>query len=50
MKEKILAALKMKFVGVDDAILDRIATKKAKCQTDESQIPAIVEGVSFLTC
>jgi hypothetical protein len=47
MKEKILAALKTKFVGVDDAILDRIATKKAEGLTDESQIPAIVEGVSF---
>lgn len=47
MKGKILAALKTKFVGVDDAILDRIATKKAEGLTDESQIPAIVEGVSF---
>ena len=47
MKEKILAALRTKFQGVDDAILDRIATKKAEGQTDESQIPTIVEGVSF---
>ena len=47
MKEKILAALKTKFVGVDDAILSRIAEKKASGVTDESQIPTIVEGVSF---
>lgn len=47
MKVKILAALKTKFVGVDEAILTRIAEKKATGVTDESQIPAIVEGVSF---
>lgn len=47
MKEKILAALKTKFVGVDEAILSRIAEKKAGGVTDESQVPAIVEGVSF---
>ena len=37
MKEKLLALLKTKFVGVDDAILDRIATKKAENVTDEAQ-------------
>ena len=47
MKEKILAALKTKFVGVDDAILSRIAEKKAIGVADESQIPTIIEGVSF---
>ncbi len=47
MKEKILATLKTKFNGIDPAILDRIATKKAEGQTDESQIPTIVEEVSF---
>lgn len=47
MKQKLFEALKTKFVGVDAQILDRIATKKAEGQTDESQIPAIVEGVSF---
>lgn len=47
MKEKVLAALKTKFVGVDEAILSRIAEKKAGGVTDESQVPAIVEGVSF---
>lgn len=47
MKVKLLAALKTKFVGVDDAILDRIATKKAEGLTDESQITSIVDGISF---
>ena len=47
MKEKILAALKTKFIGVDDAILNRIADKKAIGVTDESQVTSIVEGVSF---
>ena len=47
MKQKLFEALKTKFVGVDAQILDRIATKKAEGQTDENQIPAIVEGVSF---
>lgn len=47
MKEKILALLKTKFIGVDDAILDRIATKKAEGITDEAQLPAIVEGIGF---
>ena len=47
MKEKLLALLKTKFQGVDDAILDRIATKRAENITDESQLPAIVEGISF---
>lgn len=47
MKKKIYDALQTKFQGVDAQILDRIATKKAEGQTDESQIPTIVEGVSF---
>lgn len=47
MKVKLLAALKTKFVGVDDAVLDRIATKKAEGLTDESQITSIVDGISF---
>lgn len=47
MKEKLLALLKTKFVGVDDAILDRIATKKAENVTDEAQLPAIAEGIGF---
>lgn len=47
MKKKIFDVLQTKFQGVDAQILDRIATKKAEGQTDESQIPTIVEGVSF---
>lgn len=47
MKQKLFEALKTKFVGVDAQILDRIATKKAEGQTDENQIPTIIEGVSF---
>lgn len=47
MKVKLLAALRTKFQGVDDAILDRIATKKAEGLTDESQITSIVDGISF---
>ena len=47
MKEKLLALLKTKFVGVDSAILDRIATNKAEAMTDEAQLPAIVEGIGF---
>ena len=47
MKKKIYDALQTKFQGVDAQILDRIATKKAEGQTDENQIPTIVEGVSF---
>lgn len=47
MKQKLFEALKTKFIGVDAQILDRIATKKAEGQTDENQIPTIVEGVSF---
>ncbi len=47
MKNKILASLKTRFSGVDDAILTRIAEKKAIGITDESQIDSIVEGITF---
>lgn len=47
MKKKIFDALQTKFQGVDAQTLDRIASKKAEGQTDENQIPTIVEGVSF---
>lgn len=47
MKEKLLNALKTKFSGVSEAILERIATKKAGGVTDESRITAIVDGISF---
>lgn len=47
MKKKLLDALKTKFSGVSEVVLDRIATKKAEGVTDESQITAIVDGISF---
>lgn len=45
--EKILAALRTKFAGVDDATLQRIASKKAEGVTDESKVNSIVEGITF---
>lgn len=47
MKEKILALLKTKFPGVDEATLSRIAEKKAVGVTDESQLQTIADGVGF---
>lgn len=47
MKGIILAALKTKFVGVPDAILDRIATQKAKTVTTEEQATSLVEGLTL---
>ena len=47
MKKKLLEALKTKFVGMDEAILDRIATKKAEGLTDESKITALVDGITI---
>ena len=45
--EQILAGLKTKFQGVEDAILQRIASKKAEGVTDESKVNSIVEGITF---
>lgn len=45
--EQILAGLKTKFQGVEDATLQRIASKKAEGVTDESRVNSIVEGISF---
>lgn len=47
MKEKLLTLLQTKFPGVDNAILDRIATKKSENVTDETQLTTITEGMSF---
>lgn len=47
MKQLILNALKAKYQGVSDAILDRIATKLAKTVTSEEQVATAVEGVTF---
>jgi hypothetical protein len=49
MKEKILAALKTKFSGVQDDILDRIAEKLAETVKKEDQIDNAVSGVTFDT-
>ena len=45
--EQILAGLKTKFQGVEEATLQRIASKKAEGVTDESKVNSIVEGISF---
>lgn len=45
--EQILAALRTKFQGADDATLQRIASKKSEGVTDESKVNSIVEGISF---
>ena len=45
--EQILEALKTKFQGVEDATLQRIASKKSEGVTDESKVNSIVEGISF---
>ena len=45
--EQILAGLKTKFQGVEDATLQRIASKKAEGVTDESKVNSFVEGISF---
>ena len=47
MKTKILDALKPKFEGVSDAILERIATKLAKTVKTEDDVTTAVEGVTF---
>lgn len=47
MKQKILEALKTKFVGVKEEILDRIATKGAKTVTKEEDVATFVEGVTM---
>lgn len=47
MKKQIIEKLSTKFVGVSESILDRIAAKLAKTITEESQIEAAVEAVTF---
>jgi hypothetical protein len=49
MKEKLLAALKTKFNGVEEAILDRQADKLAKTVAQEDQIETALSGVTFAT-
>lgn len=45
MKKELFDALKAKFPGVSDSILDRIATKLAKTATTAEQVKTAVEGV-----
>ena len=47
MKQLILNALKAKFTGVSDAILDRVATKLAQTVTQTEQVQTVVDGVTF---
>jgi hypothetical protein len=47
MKEKLLALLVAKFIGVPEATLERIASKKAGSVTDESQLQSIVDGIDY---
>lgn len=47
MKKKLLEALKTKFMGIDEAVLERMATKRAEGLTDESKITAIVDGITI---
>lgn len=47
MKQQILDALKAKFEGVSDKILDRIADKLAKTVTNAEDVETAVAGVSF---
>lgn len=47
MKKEILEALKAKFSGVSEAILNRIADKLAKTVTTAEQVATAVEGVTI---
>ena len=51
MKQKLLEALKTRFkdMGVQDSILDGVATKLSKTITKEDQIETAVSGVTFDT-
>lgn len=47
MQEKILSALKTKFEGVEDAILNRVASKLAETAKTEEEAKAAAEAVTF---
>ncbi len=47
MKAQLLDALKAKFEGVNESILNRIATNLAKTVTEEGQVTAAIDGVTF---
>lgn len=47
MKKQILEELRVKFTGVSDSVLSRIAEKLAKTATKEEDVAAVIEGVTF---
>jgi len=47
MKTKIIDALKARFSGVNEQILNRIADKLAKTVTTEAEVQPAVDGVTF---
>ena len=47
MKKELFDALKAKFPGVSDSILDRIANKLAKTVTTAEQVKTAIEGVTI---
>lgn len=47
MKKKIIDALKLKFEGVSDSILERMAEKLAKTVTAEDGVQPAVDAVTF---
>lgn len=47
MEEKLLALLVAKFLGVPEATLKRIASKKAGSVTDEAQLQSIADGIDY---
>lgn len=47
MKKELTDALKAKFEGVSETILDRVATKLAKTVSTEEEVTAAVDGVTF---
>lgn len=47
MKSKLLSALKAKFEGVSEQILDRVASKYAQTITSEAQVETAVAGITL---
>ena len=47
MKQKIIEALKARFSGVNEQILNRIAEKLVKTVTTDEQVQPAVDGVTF---
>ena len=47
MRQKILDALKLRFEGVSDAVLGRLADRLAKTVTAEEGVQPSVDGITF---